>query len=410
MPKKRAPKPTPEVEPVVDSEQKLETEQEQLPKPEPVTKVTVASEIPKPMVVKTPAKTPTKRFPMWAWYSIAGVVVLGAAGFLGWKLFGSTTTTNANSNTTVVVNTNTVPLVARALDGVPVPEAQANTPVEAVMIENMVDSRPPSGLDKASVVYETLAEGGITRFMALFPSGSSSIKEIGPVRSSRIYYVQYAEEYHALYAHAGGSPEALTYLQSSKTNVVDFNQFSHGGNFIRDDNRAAPHNLYTNSDLLYIGLRRTTLRDYVPTYTPWTFKAEPALDARVQSANDIVINFSSNTYKVTYKYDRVQNQYMRYVADQPHITRDGSQIYAKDIAVLYTTMVTTQNNHGRMDITTIGTGKMQLFRDGTATDGTWKKESASGRTQFLDASGNALALDPGQIWIEVVPTTAKVTY
>src|SRR5262249_45825148 len=128
----------------------------------------------------------------------------------------------------------------------------------------------------------------------------------------------------------------------------------------------------------------------VPTFNSWQFKAEAALEDRPQSTNDIVIDFSSFNYKVTYKYDRVNNVYARYQGDSPHITKDGTQILAKDIVVEYTKTVATNDEKKRLDIDTTGQGKLLMFRDGTVTTGTWKKDSPSSRTEFLDANNQPL--------------------
>lgn len=410
-PKSKKPS-TPEPETPEHDEEKEIVEDEASESSVPPTVTTPKSEaqtsMPKPVVVKSPTR-PKSKLPSWVWIVVLAVVALGGAAIVGWKLFGAKST---NTNIAVSdVNVNTEALFSRLIDGVPVPQDQVNTNLYAVVIENLIDSRPPSGLDKASVVYETLAEGGITRFLALFASGARTVSEIGPVRSARPYFVSWAQEYsNPLFIHAGGSPEALALLKLKSTKVTDFNQFTHGGNFIRDGARTAPHNLYTNYTLLYSGMQNTALRDAVPQYTSWTFKSEDSIDTRPTTVNDVVVNFSSFNYKVTYKYDRVQNQYQRLVADKPHVTRSGDQIYVKDIAVVYTDINVTQNNKGRMDIKTVGTGKLLLFRDGTTTEGTWKKDSDTSRIQFLDSSGQPLALNPGQIWIEVVPTTAVVTH
>lgn len=366
------------------------------------------AELPKPTVVKSSANSPKKSWPRWAWYVLGGVALLMIVAVAGWIMFGGTKSTTTIIDTNIDTNTPTETLVPRVLDGVPVAADKAFTNIFAVVIENLIDSRPPSGLDQASVVYETLAEGGITRFLALYPVGQK-VDQIGPVRSARPYFVSWAEEYKPLFAHAGGSPQALDYLKSGKANVYDFNQFFNGGNFIRDDSRAAPHNLYTDMDKLFAGLRRRAV-DAVPTYTSWLFKGETPLDNRPSSVNDIVINFSSFNYKVTYVYDRIQNVYNRQVAEKPHVTRDGVALTAKDIVVQFTKIGLIANEKQRLDITTIGSGKLLLFRDGTVTEGTWKKDSGAARTQFLDASGNALALNPGQIWIETVAADAGVTY
>lgn len=393
-------------EPIIpDEDSPLDTD---LTPTTPVEKPAAVKPSPTPTVVKS---TPTKAkptMPRWVWYAVGGVVVLMIAAFIGWKMFGASTETEVDNNTISAINEPET-FVPRVLDGVLVQPDKAFTNVYAVVIENEISSRPPSNLDKASVVYETMAEGGITRFLALYTVGQN-FGQIGPVRSARPYFVNWAEEYKPLFVHAGGSPQALSLLKSAKTNVFDFNQFYHGGNFIRDDSRAAPHNLYTDPDKLYSGLRKGPSRDAVPTYTSWLFKGETPLDTRPSSVNDIVINFSSFNYKVTYKYDRVQNVYTRLNGEKPHVTRDGVQLAPKNVIVQFTKVGLLPNEKQRLDITTVGSGKLLLFRDGTVTEGTWKKDSNVARTQFLDASGNPLGLNAGQIWIETVATDAKVTY
>ncbi len=364
---------------------------------------------PKPLVVKSAdaVKATKRKMPLWAWIVIGVVVLVGVAG-LGMALLGGTdddqvTTNTANTNEAILVDG-----VPRAIDGVMVPANRARTNTYAVMIENIAESRPPSGLNKASVVYEALAEGGITRFLALFPVGDE-ITEIGPVRSARKYYITYAEEYRPLYIHAGGSPNALEYLKSSTTNVIDFNQFRHGPNFWREKTRRAPHNLYTSTELLLRGLRDVA-PDVQPTFTPWTFKDEPSVSSLPATTKDIVINYSSFNYKTTFKYDRGQNQYVRYQGDTEHVTKDGGKIQPKNIVVLFVKTGLLDGDKQRLDMETIGEGKLLMFRDGTAITGTWKKPSAAERTKFLDANGEELALNPGMTWVSVVPTDRTVEY
>jgi len=136
----------------------------------------------------------------------------------------------------------------RLLDGVGVEdESKVNPPIFAVQVENMVDARPLSGISKANLVYEAISEAGITRLLALYVK-DNSVSEIGPVRSARPYYIDWASEYGALYAHSGGSPEALRVV--SDYDVLDLNEFSNGKYFWRSKSRYAPHNLYTSVELL----------------------------------------------------------------------------------------------------------------------------------------------------------------
>ena len=136
------------------------------------------------------------------------------------------------------------------------------------MIENMVTSRPQSGLDRANLVYEALAEGGITRFLAVFASGEE-IEKIGPVRSARTYYLDWAKELSAAYIHVGGSPEALRLIP--QYDILDLNQFYNSPNFWRAKERAAPHNLYTSSELL---ARAVVSKKWGPTgsFESWELK------------------------------------------------------------------------------------------------------------------------------------------
>lgn len=362
----------------------------------------------KPLVVRSSdTAIGKKKLPIWAWVAI-GVVALGGLAALGWAMFGSDPT-SAPDDTTVETNTvSTEGFVPRAIDGVLVPPNRSRTNTYAIMVENIAESRPSSGLDKAGVVYEALAEGGITRFMALYPVGDE-IPAIGPVRSARKYYITYAEEYKPLYIHAGGSPDALTYLGSSNTNVVDFNQFRHGGNFWRDKTRRAPHNLFTSMELLLRGLREVA-PDLQPTFTPWTFKDEPSVSTLPEATKDIVINYSSFSYRVTYKYDRGQNMYNRYQGDTEHVTKDGAKIRVKNVVVLFVKTGLIDGDKQRLQMETVGEGKLLMFRDGAAVTGTWKKTSPSDRTKFLDDQGEELTLNPGSTWISVVPTDRTVDY
>ena len=376
--------------------------------PEVLASVPESPVTPMPKVVTAPS-TKKKASKNWIiWVGVA-VVVLGAAAAVGWLMYGRPNTTKTNTNTVVEnANTNTVVNVARPLDGLMVPAAEANPNIMAVMIENASDSRPPSGLDKAGVVYEALAEGGITRFMALFPVGVS-IPEIGPVRSARPYYIAWAESYSPMYIHAGGSPQALSLLKTSSTTVQDFNQFTHGPYFWRDAKRYAPHNLYTSSDKLFTALKQQ-YPNLKSTTQAWTFKEDAGLDTLPETTKDIVIDYSSLNYRVTYKYDRGQNQYVRYLGNTAHVTRGGVQITAKNVVVMYMATGLISGDEKRLQMGNIGTGKAVVFRDGVAIVGTWKKTTAQDREQFYDANGQIIPLDRGVTWISAVPANLNVTY
>ncbi|MDD5040737.1 MAG: DUF3048 domain-containing protein, partial [Patescibacteria group bacterium] len=188
-------------------------------------------------------------------------------------------------------------LVARLLDGVMVAEDTAHYWPYAVMIENLPSVRPQKGLSQASVVYETLAEGGATRFMAVFdPSGI--VPEIMPVRSARPYYIEWVSEYGALYAHAGGSPKALTVIKEN-ADINNLEALSRDAvYFWRDQTIGAPHNLVTSSEKMTFALRDKGLDTKEAVFRPWQFKDDAPLEARGETGKTVGFNFS---YGLSYK-------------------------------------------------------------------------------------------------------------
>ncbi len=339
--------------------------------------------------------------------SVSGgvLIVLAVAGYL---IFGRSAPSNSNGSTTSPPPS-VQQLVPRRIDSVlDDPKDQNRFPV-AVMVENHTAARPQPGLDKANIVYEVLAEGGITRFMAVYTL-TSAIAEIGPVRSARPYYVDWARGYNAMYAHIGGSPKALSRIAS--TGIFDFNQFFNSQYFWRDKSRdvASEHTLYTSSKLLALAL----IDKKAPTegsYTPWKYKPEAASSER-PSSQHLAINFSSFSYKVDYEYDPVNNDYVRSVAEKPHVMRDGTQLRAKNVVVLTVKRrleEPVKDNHGRLEMDTVGEGAARFFLDGKEFKGTWKKTSPQDPIQLLLEDGLELQLNPGQTWVEVVPPEQEVT-
>lgn len=292
----------------------------------------------------------------------------------------------------------------RLIDGVAVSdETKINPPLFAVQIENMIDARPLSGVARANLVYETLAEAGITRLLAIY-TADNDVSEIGPVRSARPYFLDWAEEYGALYAHSGGSPEALRIIP--QYDIFDLNEFANGRFFWRSNARYMPHNLYTSIELLNDAF--AAKNGEVKNFTPWQFKDEAKEDARPSEEKRIQIYFSTKTYEAGWQYDRESNDYLRYQAGVLEQDRDGLEVRAKNIAVQFTKM-TVLDTVGRKDIETIGSGEAIVFEDGIRIDGTWRKEARGDRTKFYDSTGTEIKFNPGVTWVEVVPIGTEVT-
>ncbi len=295
----------------------------------------------------------------------------------------------------------------RLLDGVLVPKKDVNPQPIAVMIENLESVRPQNGLNEASVVYETLAEGGITRFMAIYP-GPPAAERIGPVRSARHYYVDWAEEYKAVYAHAGGSPQALNKLYGN-THVTDVNQIGGDqGFFWRDGDLLAPHNLFTSGALLTFALRDKELSNNKGDFEPWTFSSIEQVGV---TAETISIEFSTSAYNVQWLYEPTTKTYLRSNGGAPHLDALSLEpVASATVVVQYVATELLESDTGRIDITTVGSGDAVVFRQGIAIEGTWEKDGENGRTQFLDANGKKIVLNRGTVWIEAVPNDRVIEY
>lgn len=294
--------------------------------------------------------------------------------------------------------------VPSKLTGLQVPPEYNERTVTAVMIENSPDARPQSGLKDAGVVYEAIAEGGITRFMAVYQDTEPDY--VGPVRSARPYYLRWALPYEAGYAHVGGSPEALAEIKS--LGVRDLDQFANSGAFERVSSRYAPHNVYT-------GIAKLRVVEAEKGWTTSNFtgferKEETPVAATAITAKTINFAISSALYNVAYTYDPATNSYLRAQGGSPHIDeKANAQISPKVVVALVMNKgIASDGQHSTYE--TIGSGQMFVFQDGGVQQGTWKKDSDNAQFTFLDANGNALKLNPGQTWISMVGGANLVTY
>ncbi len=301
---------------------------------------------------------------------------------------------------------------ASNLDGVIVPYALSIRHPMAVMIENSVDARPQAGLNQASIVYEAIAEGGITRFMAIF--GHSYPSKVGPVRSARPYYVRWSQEYSkshsAYYVHVGGSPEALNMIKSD--GIYDMDQFGIGTKAfqrIPQAGRATEHTMFGYPDkLLQVAKDRGWPTETDASFRSWKFKADTDITNRPETQT-ISIPFSGPAYAVKYTYDKASNTYRRYLANAEHKDDTGKQITPKNVAVVFLDYSTTDSK-GRQDVKMTGTGPAKVFLDGKVIEAKWKKANASDRTLFIDsATGEEISFNRGQIWIEAPKTGTAVT-
>ena len=274
-------------------------------------------------------------------------------------------------------------------------EAATKQPVTAIMIENSPDARPQSGIKQAGIVYEAIAEGGITRFLALYQEAKPGL--IGPVRSVRMYYVDWAAAYDASIAHVGGSFNALQEVRNGSYRDID--QFFNAGSYWRAGDRAAPHNVYTSFQNLD-ELNRSK------GYTESHFTGFPRTDSKVSAtpnATSVDINISSAWYNTHYDFDAASNTYLRSIGGEASNDREDGRIAPNVIVALKVDMTNVFEDGWRENITTIGQGGAVIFQNGTATEVTWRKTDRKAPLELLDAEGKPIKLNRGQTWIAAVP-------
>ncbi len=281
-----------------------------------------------------------------------------------------------------------------------------------VMIDNHPNAYPQTGLDHAAVVFEALAEFGVTRFMAVFAPGiTTDTPEIGPVRSTRVYFGQWAMGFHGLYAHAGGSPEGLA-LAESTNQLINLDALHNGSSayFARSGERAAPHNLYTSSDDLHQAVEDGGVLDYAHPEVGFLFKTDLA-EAQRPASQQFTYFFIYKEDSAGWSYDPQTNGYLRLRRDKP--ARDaasGEQLWTKNVVVIEVEEAPIPGDpKGRIEQNVIGTGRARLFQDGVEREITWRKEAAAEQLGFFDDDGAEIRLNAGPVWIVSLPSLDNLT-
>lgn len=283
------------------------------------------------------------------------------------------------------------------LTGAKVPsEAATKLPVTGIMIENSPDARPQSGLKQAGIIYEAIAEGGITRFLALYQESQPQL--IGPVRSLRMYFLDWATPYQASITHFGGSAASLA--EVSNGNYRNLDLMRDGSSYYwRATDRYAPHNVYTSFaklDALNSSKKYTT-----SSFTAWPRTDDKASDT--PNATSVDIHISGPVYDSHYTYDSASNTYLRNVNGQASVDREAGQLAPSVVVAMKVNMSLVMQDGYREDITTSGSGDATIFQNGVANPCTWQKNSRTDSLKFIDANGKEIPLDRGQTWVVAVP-------
>lgn len=303
----------------------------------------------------------------------------------------------------------------------------------AVMIENHAEARPQSGVSDADVVYEAVAEGGITRFMGIFYCGAAEPVTIAPVRSARTYFLPWVLEYDALYNHVGGAgrcndttvdERAKALCQIEEWGVRDMDQFGISfptcyRNYDRLDHPVATeHTMVCFTDKLWnvAAQRGWTNVDskgvaWDKSFESWKFKDDAAAGERGASGSASFVAWDGyeGKYGVRWDYDPGTNTYKRTSGGSVQTDLENQQqLAAKVVVILFAREIGPVDNHAHLLYNNVGSGDGQILQDGKVTKVTWKKPQRTSRTKFYDTKGAEVQLNRGQIWIEMLPVGTKI--
>jgi hypothetical protein len=280
----------------------------------------------------------------------------------------------------------------------------------AVVIDNVGEARPQAGLNDAVIVYEVTVEGGLTRLLAIFKNIEDTNEIIGPVRSARPVFLEYAMENDSIFTHFGYSPKAESEITQFKINNV--NGLVADSVFTRTSEKKAPHNAVTTMEKIMEyaknkGYDTTSTKKSVLNYIADEVTLEDGT-----SANTVNIPYTS-TYKVTFKYDETTKTYERYINNE--IQKDwksGEKITTKNIIVTFAKNYTTdeENGYGRQQIVNVGNLDGYYITEGKTIEITCSKDSRTEQTVYKDKNGKEIDVNDGNTYIQIVPIDTNVTF
>ena len=273
----------------------------------------------------------------------------------------------------------------------------------AVMIDNdNKDAWPHAGLSDAYLIYEITVEGSATRLIAFF--NNTDTGKIGPVRSSRHYFLDYVLENDAIYTHFGWSPRAMSDIPALGVNNI--NGIYDADTFWRENKYAGDyHSAFTSMDLIKKAIEAKgyrTEREKAPlNFAPQTYVPEG------KDALSLTIPYAG-FYTVDYKYDEESKTYKRFLNGNEEELQEDASIAAKNIVVIYMNEAPLGDGSPRIDISDVGTGQGYFISEGKYIDITWEKPARDEKTTFKDEAGGEILLNPGQTWIQIVPSNKTV--
>lgn len=318
-------------------------------------------------------------------------------------------TTTVQMEGTVEVAEDTHEGEARSLlTGEWVSEEEASMRPLAIMLGNTTGALPQYGIGQAGVVYESPVEGGLTRLMAVIQD-YEEIDKIMSVRSCRHYFVHWALEYDAIYAHYGQAKYALDIL--GKDYVDNLNGLDGAvGNVMyeRDSSRKAPHNAYTDGEKIQAGIEvkgyETTLADDQEAH--FLFAEDTEEVSLADGVDAAIVRPGYQVNEPWFAYDEADGLYYRFQYGAKQIDAiDNSQISCKNIILQISSVSVIDSDHGYLDVETVGSGTGYYVTCGKAIPITWSKESVTAPTRYYTEDGAELEMNQGKTWICIVDDT-----
>ena len=339
---------------------------------------------------------------------------------------------------------NTENKVYSDLTGLEISAEFKNAPAFCIQTPNGTDgARPQAGLNQAGVVFEAIAESGITRFAAIYQNPSSAV--IGPIRSLRLYYLQWDTPFNCTIVHAGGADDALAAVKDSKyrdlTENYSYMYRGTAGNRLWNNLFTTATNLkQMNTDRGYSeskikGFSRMTPEESLLDLAKNSAEEELVITKTAEgntanikaSAGSIELRFGNwPSFNVNYNYNAGTNSYDRsyetgakhevYVCPETNlgnINPESSCTLKQMSPAVVVAMVVKEKkawDNYHEDITTLGSGDAYVFQNGYAIKGTWQKKTVDDQIVFYNSEGKEIKLAPGQTFIEAIPSYGSIDY
>lgn len=337
----------------------------------------------------------------WVWAAVA--VMMLAAGCSDKETEKSKSKPNDEKETETVAEEKTELPYQFPLTGIGT-EQKSDSRAVAVVVNNHPKARPQSGLDQADLVYEVLAEGGVTRFVAIFQSEHP--ESIGPVRSAREYFIELASGYDSFFIAHGYSPEAKEMLDRGEIDNINGMQYD-GSLFKRASFRKAPHNSYISFENILKGAEKNGYEMAKAPAAGLFLSEDETKQLEGVEAGDVMVSYGSPAFDSIYQFDAEKGSYHR-LADQEEMVD-----YDSKKPVLIDNLIVVQMDHriidssGRREIDMQSGGKGYLFQKGKVNEIEWKNEA--GRiVPYRD--GEKAGFVPGKTWVSIVPSIGDVSF